>query len=145
MTVPVWLVEAREERPAQIFVAVLGCSNYTYLEAIWTQKLGDWTASHRRALEFFGATPAIVACDNLRSAVRKAHRYDPELNPTYRDLAVHYDFAVVPARVRKPRDKALIITLAGLSPAGHTDSHPLKNSAIPRRTDFKWIRCSISS
>ena len=106
MTVPVWHVEAREERPAQIFVAVLGCSNYAYAEATWTQKLEDWTASHRRAFEFFGAAPAIVVCDNLRSAVRKAHRYDPDVNPTYRDLAVHYGVAVVPARVRKPRDKS---------------------------------------
>ena len=106
MTVPVWDVEAREERPAQIFVAVLGCSNYTYAEATWTQKLEDWTASHRRAFEFIGAVPAIVVCDNLRSAVRKAHRYDPDLNPTYRDLAVHYGVGVLPARVRKPRDKA---------------------------------------
>ena len=108
ITVPVWDNEAKEERPAQIFVAVLGCSNYTFVEATWTQKLKDWTGSHRHAFEFFGAVPAIVVPDNLRSAVSKAHRYDPDLNPTYRDLALHYGFAVVPARVRKPRDKAKV-------------------------------------
>ena len=88
-------------------MAVLGCSNYTFAEATWTQKLNDWIGSHRRAFEFFGAVPRVVVPDNLKGAVRKAHRYDPDLNPTYRDLAVHYDIVVLPARVRKPRDKSL--------------------------------------
>ncbi len=91
---------------AQIFVAVLGASSYTYAEATWTQTLADWIGSHVRAFEFLGGTPEVIVPDNLRPAVSKAHRYEPDLNPTYQDLANHYSVAVLPARVRKPRDKA---------------------------------------
>jgi transposase len=95
-----------EERPAQVFVAVLGASSYTYAEATWTQSLPDWIGAHVRALAYFGGVPEIVVPDNLRSGVNKAHRYEPDINPTYQDLATHYGCAVIPARVRKPRDKA---------------------------------------
>lgn len=97
-----------ELRPAQIFVAVLGASSYTYAEATWTQQLPDWLGSHVRALESFGGAPLAIVPDNLKSAVTKAHRYDPELNPAYQDLAEHYGVAILPARVRKPRDKAKV-------------------------------------
>lgn len=70
-------------REAQIFVAVLGASNYTYAEATWTQTLPDWTASHVRAFAFFGGVPQIVVPDNLKSGITKICRYEPELNPTY--------------------------------------------------------------
>jgi len=95
-----------EVRSAQIFVAVLGASSYTFAEATWSQSLSDWTGSHVRALEFFGGCPEVLVPDNLRSGVSKAHRYEPEINPSYQDLAQHYGVAVVPARVRKPKDKA---------------------------------------
>jgi transposase len=95
-----------EIRQAQIFVAVLGASNYTYAEATWTQQLPDWIGSHVRAFEFLGGISELLVPDNLRSGVSKAHRYEPDLNPTYADLASHYGVAVLPARVRKPRDKA---------------------------------------
>jgi transposase len=95
-----------EVRQAQIFVAVLGASNYTYAEATWSQQLPDWIGSHVRAFEFLGGTSEVVVPDNLRSGVSKAHRYEPDLNPTYRDLANHYGVAVLPARARRPRDKA---------------------------------------
>jgi transposase len=95
-----------EARQAQVFVAVLGASNYTFAEATWTQSLADWCASHVRALRFIGATPEVVVPDNLRSAVTAPHLYEPDLNPTYADLAEHYGLAIVPARVRRPRDKA---------------------------------------
>ena len=85
-----------EIRQAQIFVAVLGASNYTYAEATWSQQLPDWIGSHVRAFEFIGGTSEIVVPDNLRSAVSKAHRYEPDLNPTYADLANHYAVAVLP-------------------------------------------------
>ena len=98
--------ETGEVRPVQIFVAVLGASNYTYAEATLSQALPDWTGSHQRAFAFFGGVPEIVVCDNLKSGVTSPHRYEPELNPTYQDLATHYSMAVMPARVRKPRDKA---------------------------------------
>ena len=97
-----------ELRSAQIFVAVLGCSNYTFAEATWTQSLPDWLGSHVRALTFFGGVPAAIVPDNLKSGVLKAHRYDPELNPAYAEFAEHYGVAILPARVRKPRDKAKV-------------------------------------
>lgn len=97
-----------ELREAQIFVAVLGASNYTFAEATWTQSLPDWCGSHVRALRFLGGVPELVVPDNLRSAVTKPHRYEPDNNPTYTDLAEHYGFAILPARVRRPRDKAKV-------------------------------------
>ena len=95
-----------EIRAAQIFVAVLGASSYTYAEATWTQQLPDWIGAHVRTFEFLGGVSELLVLDNLRSGVCKAHRYEPDLNPTYADLASHYGVAVLPARVRKPRDKA---------------------------------------
>lgn len=97
-----------EVRQAQIFVAVLGASSYTYAEATWTQQLPDWLGSHVRALEFFGGAPSAIVPDNLKSGVTKAHRYEPELNPSYQDFAEHYALAILPARVRKPRDKSKV-------------------------------------
>jgi len=105
-TVPIICAETGEIRSAQVFVAVLGASNYTYAEATWSQALPDWLASHVRAFNYFGATPAIVVPDNLRSGVSRACRYDPDLNPSYQQLAAHYQLAVVPARPYKPKDKA---------------------------------------
>lgn len=95
-----------EVSEAQIFVAVLGASNYTFAEATWSQSLPDWISSHIRAFEFFGGVPELVVPDNLKSAVSKACRYEPDINPTYQEMAAHYGTAVLPARVRKPRDKA---------------------------------------
>jgi len=97
-----------EERAAQIFVAVLGHSNYTYAEASWSQQLPDWLGSQARALEFIGGVPQAIVPDNLKSAVSRAHRYEPELNPSYQDFAEHYGMAILPTRVRKPRDKAKV-------------------------------------
>ena len=97
-----------EIRQAQIFVAVLGASNYTYAEATWTQGLDDWLMAHVRAFAFFGGVPEIVVPDNLKAGVQAAHRYEPDLNPSYADLAAHYGVAVIPARACKPRDKAKV-------------------------------------
>lgn len=107
-TVPVQDRATGAIQTAQIFVAVLGASNYTYAEATWTQALPDWIGAHVRAFAFFGGVPQILVPDNLRSGVTKACRYEPELNPTYAALAQHYGVAVIPARVRKPRDKAKV-------------------------------------
>lgn len=95
-----------EVRRAQVFVAVLGASSYTYAEATWTQSRRDWLGSHVRAFEFFGGVPNAVVPDNLKSAVSKPCRYDPQLNPAYQQLAEHYGVAVLPARPYKPKDKA---------------------------------------
>lgn len=97
-----------EVHAAQIFVAVLGASSYTFAEATWTQQLCDWLGSHVRALEFFGGVSGAIVPDNLKSGVTKAHRYEPELNPAYQDFAEYYGVAILPARVRKPRDKAKV-------------------------------------
>jgi transposase len=105
-TVPVINATTGEVRDAQIFVGVLGASNYTYAEATWSQSLPDWLGSHVRMFEFFGGCSELVIPDNLRSGVSKACRYDPELNPSYQQLAEHYQLAVVPARPYKPKDKA---------------------------------------
>lgn len=99
-----------EIRQAQIFVAVLGCSNYTYVEASWTQALADWLGAHVRALAFFGGVPAAFVPDNLKSGVDRAHRYDPGINRAYAEFAEHYGLAILPARVRKPRDKSKVET-----------------------------------
>ncbi|HXH55327.1 MAG TPA: IS21 family transposase [Gammaproteobacteria bacterium] len=105
-TVPIIDSHSGEIKNAQIFVAVLGASNYTYAEATWTQTLPDWVGSHVRAFNYFKGVPALLIPDNLRSATTKSCRYEPEINSTYSDMARHYNTAVLPARPRKPRDKA---------------------------------------
>ena len=105
-TIPIVDRTTGEEHSAQVFVAVLGASNYTFAEATMTQGLADWTGSHVRAFQFFGGVPEVVVPDNLKSGVSKPCRYDPEINPSYAELARHYGVAVIPARVRKPKDKA---------------------------------------
>lgn len=107
-TMPVTDPETGDVFEAQIFVATLGASNYTYCEATRTQALPDWICAHVRAFDYFGGAPQIVVCDNLKSGVAKTCRYEPELNPTYQDLATHYGVAVLPARSRRPRDKAKV-------------------------------------
>jgi transposase len=92
----------------QLFLAVWGASNYTYAEATLSQTLPDWIGSHRRAFEYFRCSPRVLVPDNLKSGVSKACKYEPELNPTYSDMAEHYGCAVLPARPRKPRDKAKV-------------------------------------
>lgn len=93
---------------AELFVAVLGASNYTYVEAFPSQELPFWIAGHVHTFEFLQGCPQIVVPDNLRSAVTRSHRYEPELNATYAEMAAHYGVAVIPARARKPRDKAKV-------------------------------------
>lgn len=90
---------------AQVFVAALGASGCTYDEVTLSQSLEDWIGSQRRCFEYIGGVVEIVVSDNLRSAVSKAHKHDPDINPTYQ-MAELYSVAVVPARIGKPRDKA---------------------------------------
>lgn len=105
-TVPIVDRSTGEMRTAQIFVAVLGASSYTYAEATWSQRLPDWIASHQRMFRFFGGVPELLVPDNLKSAVIKADRYTPKINETYAELATHYQTAILPARPYKPKDKA---------------------------------------
>jgi transposase len=104
-TVPLIAADTGEIHSAQIFVAVLGASNYTYAEATLTQSLPDWIGSHIRTFEYLGAVPALLVPDNLKSAIKRACRYEPEATSTYADLARHYSTAILPARPAHPRDK----------------------------------------
>jgi transposase len=93
---------------AELFVAVLGASNLLYAEAVASQGLEHWVAAHVHAFEAFGCVPRVVVCDNLASGVTRAHRYEPDVNATYEEMAAHYGVAVIPTRVGKPRDKAKV-------------------------------------
>jgi transposase len=93
---------------AEIFVAVLGASSYTFAQAVWTQSLPDWIAAHVAMLAFIGGVPRQIVSDNLRAGITRACFYEPLVNRTYADMASHYGTAVVPARPYKPRDKAKV-------------------------------------
>ncbi|HCD9287893.1 TPA: IS21 family transposase [Legionella pneumophila] len=93
---------------AEIFVAVLGASNYTFVEAAESQSLRHWISAHIRAFEFFGGVPTCIVPDNLKSGVTQSHLYDPDTNITYQEMANYYNVAVTPARVRSPKDKAKV-------------------------------------
>jgi len=97
-------------RAAQLFVAVLGASHFLYAEATWTQTLPDWLGAHVRMLAYFGGVPALLVPDNLKAGVRAACYYEPDVNPAYLDLAVHYGTAILPTRAYHPRDKAKVET-----------------------------------
>ncbi len=94
--------------PVYLFVACLGASNYTYAEGVLSMSLPSWIDSHIHTFEFFGGVPEIIVPDNTKCAVIKPDRYEPDLNPEFAEMAAHYGAAVIPARVRKPRDKAKV-------------------------------------
>ncbi|HBO7940370.1 MULTISPECIES: IS21 family transposase [Pseudomonadota] len=106
MTIIIHNRETGETRSAQVFVGVLGGSIYTYCEATWSQRIRDWISSHVRMFEYFGGVSRILVPDNLKAAVTKAHRHEPEINPSYEALCRHYGIAPLPARSKKPKDKA---------------------------------------
>jgi transposase len=108
MTIDITDPATGEIKEAQIFVGTLGASNYTYAEASWTQQIEDWLASHRRMLEFFGGVPEIIVPDNLKTGVKSPNYYEPDINRSYLEFAEHYGLAVIPTRVRKPKDKAKV-------------------------------------
>ncbi len=107
-TVPLVDPQTGELREAQIFVAVLGASSYTFAMASLSQALPDWIEGQVRALTFFGGVPRTIVCDNLKAAVAKPLWFEPTLNDTFAALAEHYDTTILPTRVRKPRDKAKV-------------------------------------
>jgi transposase len=107
-TVPIFDAAAAMERRAHIFVAVLGASNYTYAEARWSEGLADWIGAHVNALAVIDGVPKAIVCDNLKAGVTVTSRYEPGINRTYQELAEHYDTAILPARPKKPRDKAKV-------------------------------------
>jgi transposase len=163
-TMPVVNPDTGEVRQAQVFVAAMGASNYTFACAHWSQKQEDWLDAHVQAFEFLGGVPEVVVPDNLKSAVRKTHRYEPDLNPAYQQLAAHYQTAIVPARPYKPKDKAkaevavqiverwimarlrhqTFFTLASLNLAiqfllGDLNQRPFKKLPGTRRSQFEQL------
>jgi len=113
-TVPIVDPKTGETRPGYIFVAVLGASNYTYAQAALNQNLFAWIELHCKALEFFGGVPRIIVPDNTKTGITQPCRYEPDLNPTYQEMAMHYGAVVIPARPRKPKDKAKVETAVQL-------------------------------
>jgi transposase len=107
-TIPVYDATTGQELPASLFVSVLGTSSSAYAEATRDQQLQTWIETHIHALEFYGGAPTLTVPDNTKTAVTRACRYDPDLNPTYQEFAVHYGMGVVPARRYRPRDKAKV-------------------------------------
>ena len=103
-TMPIADSATGEVLSAQVFVAVLGASSYSYAEATMSQCLSDWIASHQRTFRFFGGVTELLIPDNLRSGVTKADRYFPQINATYKEMAAHYQTAILPARAKKPKD-----------------------------------------
>jgi transposase len=99
-------LQTGEVNEANIFVAVMGASSYTYADATLKADLESWIGSHVRALDYIGGCPEIIVPDNLKTGVKSPSRYEPDLNPTYQEMAAHYGIAVIPARVRKPKDNA---------------------------------------
>jgi transposase len=106
--VPITNRQTGEIREAQIFVAVMGASNFLYAEATWTQGLADWINVHTHAFEAIGGVPQLVVPDNTTTAIIKACLFEPQVNRTYADMARHYDTSILPARPRRPRDKAKV-------------------------------------
>ena len=107
-TMPVIMQDTGEIRRAQLFVATLGASNYTYAEATWTQTKADWIAAQCRALAYIGGVVEVIVPDNPKALIASPCRYEPEPNRTYAEFAAHYGVAIMPARPRKPRDKAKV-------------------------------------
>lgn len=105
-TVSIYDPKTKEFHKAQIFVGVLAASNYTFAEATWTQKIPDWINSHNNMFAYFGGVPSQVTPDNLKSAVTRPSHGEAQIQETYQDMARHYGTVIIPARVKKPKDKA---------------------------------------
>ena len=102
-----------EEIAVELFVGVLGASGLIYAEATRGQDLASWVQAHIRMLAYFQGSPAIWVPDNLKSGVTTAHRYEPEINRTYAELAQHYGAVVIPTRVARPKDKDPAVPAGG--------------------------------
>ena len=135
LTMPVHDAATDTVREAQIFVGALGASHLLFAEPTWTQTLPDWIGSHVRMLEYVGGVTALIVPDNLKSGVTSPCYYEPIVHATYQDFATHYGTAILPARVRHPRDKAkvetavLIVEREILAPLRHDVYHSLAELA----------------
>lgn len=106
-TIPIYNKDGNIASNAQVFIAVLGGSRYTFATATLSQSLPDWISANVKALEFFNGAPSLLVPDNLKSAITDSCKYDPVINPTYSDFAEHYNTVILPTRSYKPKDKAL--------------------------------------
>lgn len=97
-----------QERQVEVFVAVLGASQLTYVEAVMSQRKEDFIPVCEEALHYYGGIPAAIVPDNLKSAVTKSSKYEPTINETFADFAEHYNTTILPTRAYKPKDKALV-------------------------------------
>ena len=120
--------ENGEKKIVKLFVSVLGYSNLTYVEATLGETTADWISAQVRSLEYCGGVPKKIVPDNPKALVTRASRYEPDLNPSYQDFAEHYSVAIVPARVREPRDKAKVET--GVQIAERFILAPLRNQTF---------------
>lgn len=100
--------ETGEARAAHFFVGALGSSGYPYVEAFPDESQSSWIGAHVRMFQYYGGVPRILVPDNCKTAVKSPRYYDPEVNQAYRDMAEHYGIAVLPTRVREPRDKSIV-------------------------------------
>jgi transposase len=100
--------ESGEVQAVEVFIAILGCSQLTYVEAVATQRRQDFIGACENAMQYFGGVPAAIVPDNLKSAVTKSSKYEPTINEAFADFAEHYGTVVLPARVYRPRDKSLV-------------------------------------
>jgi transposase len=107
-TIPIYDRAGGATQAGHLFVSVLGASSYTYAEVTSDEQMENWLGAHMRAFEFYGGVPKLIVPDNTKTGVSRACRYDPDLNPTYQEMALHYGVGVVPARPYKPRDKAKV-------------------------------------
>lgn len=107
-TVPLIDADTGEITEAHLFLAVLGASNYLYIEAFRNEATAAFLTGHANALTYIGGVPALIVPDNLKTGVTRTDRYEPDINTDYADLATHYKTAIIPARIYKPRDKAKV-------------------------------------
>ena len=114
-TLPYVDTDTGEIRQAQVFVAILGRSQYAYVEAMPSQTIEDFIAATENAIRYFKGVPLAIVPDNLKSAVIKASKYEPTLNENFKAFADHYGIAILPARSRKPQDKAHVENMVKLS------------------------------
>jgi len=163
-TVPVLDGHTGEVRTAQIFVATLGASSFTYAEATWSQTLPDWIGAHARAFRFLGGATRLTVPDNLKAGIARACFHEPAVNRTYADMARYYGTAIVPARPYRPRDKAKVevgvqvverwilarlrhrrfFSLASLNAAiatllGELNDRPMRGWGVSRRALFEQL------
>jgi len=144
-TLPIINAQTGEVTELQIFVTALGASNFTYAEAFESQKVKSFIAAHIHAFEYFGGVPEITVPDNLKSGVSKPCFYDPEINPAYQEMSEHYRTVIIPARVRKPRDKAKVENAVQqverwvLAPLRHQQFFSVAEANVAILERFDWL------